>query len=321
MATRITTLGLGKTGISVGLALPGEKKGIIRVGFDEDKELVKYAKKVKAFDEFAKNAETAVAQADIVILDLPVDRLRLIFSTVAHKMKANSILVNTAPLVGASTRWAAELLPENIHYINAIPAYNYESLQDVNKEPTNARADLFEGSLVFIAADVNTRQELINIIVDLVVLLGGTPYFSEPDEVDGLIANVIVLPQLVAAALGGATMLQPGWDDTMRLAGNVFNIALKPLELVNEAEDYGISMMQNRKNLMPVLEKYIQVLQQIQTYIVEEDTDALTAFMVDVLLTRKEWLEKRKEGKWDYYLSSSIPLKQEARRRFSGFSS
>ncbi|KUK46449.1 MAG: Putative prephenate dehydrogenase [Anaerolinea thermophila] len=321
MATRITTLGLGKTGISVGLALPGEKKGIIRVGFDEDKELVKYAKKVKAFDEYASSAEAAVAQADIVILDLPVDRLRLIFSTVAQKMKANSILVNMAPLVGASTRWAAELLPENIYYINAIPAFNYESLQDVNKEPGNARADLFEKSLVFIAGDVNTRQELINVTVDLVVLLGGTPYFSEPDEVDGLIANVIVLPQLIAAALAGATMLQPGWDDNKRLAGNIFNLALKPLELVNEAEDYGISMMQNRKNLLPVLEKYIQVLQQIQQLIIDEDTDGLTAFMVDVLLTRKEWLEKRKEGKWDYYLSSSIPLKQEALRRFSGFSS
>jgi len=321
MATRITTIGLGKTGISVGLALPGEKKGIIRVGFDEDKELIKYAKKVKAFDEFAKNAETAVAQADIVILDLPVDRLRLIFSTVAHKMKPNSILVNTAPLVGASTRWAEELLPENVHYINAIPAYNYESLQDVNKEPTNARADLFEGSLVFIAADVNTRQELINVVVDLVVLLGGTPYFTDPDEVDGLIANVIVLPQLIAAALGGATMLQPGWDDNQRLAGSIYNLALKPLELVNEAEDYGISIMQNRENLLPVLDKYIQVLQRIHLLVEKEDSEGLSDFLIDILLTRKEWLAKRKEGKWNYDLSSSIPLKQEALRHFSGYAS
>jgi prephenate dehydrogenase len=321
MTTRITTLGLGKTGISIGLSLPGEKKGITRVGFDEDKELVKIAKKAKAFDEYASNIDKAVSQADIVALDIPVDRLRTVFVSIAPKMKNDSIIINLAPLASASVRWAQELLPETIHFINMIPALNYDSLDDVLKDPKQARADLFEKSPIFIAGDAKTRREVIAVVVDFAVLLGGTPYFADPGELDGLIANVVLLPQVVAAALAGSTMLQPGWDDTQRLAGSIYNLALKPLELVNEAEDYGISIMQNRQNLLPVLEKYIRVLQRLQRLVEKEDSEGLSDFLIDVLLTRKEWLNKRKEGKWNYDLSSSIPLKQEALRRFSSYSS
>jgi hypothetical protein len=116
-------------------------------------------------------------------------------------------------------------------------------------------------------------------------------------------------------------MLQPGWDDNQRLAGNIFHLALKPLELVNETEDYGISILQNKQNILPILEKFIAVLQHIQRLVIDEDSEGLKDLLTDILLTRKEWLDKRKEGKWNYYLSSSIPLKQDALKRFSNFSS
>ena len=148
MTTRITILGLGKTGISIGLSLAGEKKGITRIGFDEDKELIKIAKKAKAFDEYATNIDAAVSRADIVALDIPVDRLRTVFVSIAPKMKNNSIIINLAPLASASARWAQELLPATIHFINMIPALNYDSLDDVLKDPKQARADLFEKSLI-----------------------------------------------------------------------------------------------------------------------------------------------------------------------------
>jgi len=282
---------------------------------------VKIEEKAKAFDDYPSNFKAAVSKADIVVLDIPVDRLRAVFVSIAPNMKPNGIVINLAPLAAAAARWAQDLLPESIHFINMIPALNYDSLDDVLKDPKNARADLFEKSLIFIAGDTNTRQEVIDVAVDFAVLLGGTPYFADPGEVDGLISNVVLLPQIIAAALAGSTMLQPGWDDNQRLAGSIYHLALKPLELVNEAEDYGISIMQNRDNLLPVLEKYIQVLQQLQQLVEKEDSEGLSDFLIDVLLTRKEWLAKRKEGKWNYALSSSIPLKQEALRRFSGFSS
>ncbi|RJQ42953.1 MAG: prephenate dehydrogenase/arogenate dehydrogenase family protein [Anaerolineaceae bacterium] len=321
MTTRITVLGLGKTGISIGLALEDAKKGVLRTGFDEDKELKNLAKKTKAFDEYPSNITDAIKQADIIVLDLPVDRLRTVFITVAPTMKPNSILINMSPLVKASSKWAEELLPKNVHFISAIPAFSYESMEDVNKEPRNARADLFTKSMMFIAGDAKIRKEVIDVVVDFAVLLGATPYFTDLDEVEGLIANVILLPQLAAAALASSTMLQPGWDDNQRLAGNIFHLALKPLELVNETEDYGISILQNKQNILPILEKFIAVLQHIQRLVIDEDSEGLKDLLTDILLTRKEWLDKRKEGKWNYYLSSSIPLKQDALKRFSNFSS
>ena len=321
MATRIAVLGLGKTGISVGLALEDAKKSVIRVGFDEDKELKNLAKKKKAFDDYPANIKEAIKQADIVVLDIPVNKLRTVFTAITSDLNPNSIVVNMSPLVKTSNKWAEELLPANVYFISAIPAFSYESLEDVNKEPGSAQANLFEKSMMFIAGDAKLRKEVIDVAVDFAVLLGATPYFTDLDEVEGLIANVILLPELAAAALADSTMLQPGWDDNQRLAGNIYHLALKPLELVNETEDYGISIFQNKQNILPILEKFILAMQQIQQMIERDDHEGLTDLLRDILLTRQEWLNKRKQGKWNQFLASSIPLKQDAIKRFSNHSS
>jgi len=321
MATRIAVLGLGKMGISVGLALEDAKKSVIRVGFDEDKELKNLAKKKKAFDDYPANIKEAIKQADIVVLDIPVNKLRTVFTAITSDLKPNSIVVNMSPLVKTSNKWAEELLPANVYFISAIPAFSYESLEDVNKEPGSAQANLFEKSMMFIAGDAKLRKEVIDVAVDFAVLLGATPYFTDLDEVEGLIANVILLPELAAAALADSTMLQPGWDDNQRLAGNIYHLALKPLELVNETEDYGISIFQNKQNILPILEKFILAMQQIQQMIERDDHEGLTDLLRDILLTRQEWLNKRKQGKWNQFLASSIPLKQDAIKRFSNHSS
>lgn len=321
MATRVSVLGLGKTGISVGLALEEAKKSVIRAGYDEDAELKKLAKKKKAFDEFPTKINEAVSQSDIIVLDIPVDKLRTVFSVIAPALKPNTVLVNMTPIVKAASKWADELLPESIYFISAVPAFSYENIEDVNKEPADAHAELFQKSMMFIAGNPDLRKEVIDVVVDLAVLLGATPYFTDPDEVEGLISNVILLPELVSAALAGSTMLQPGWDDNQRLAGNIFHLALKPLELVNETDEYGISIIQNKENILPILEKYIAVLQQIQKMITEEDHEGLEDLLRDILLTRQEWLNKRKQGKWNQFLTTSIPLKQEALKRYSNHSS
>jgi len=321
MATRIAVLGLGKTGISVGLALEDAKKSVIRIGFDEDKELKNLAKKKKAFDDYPANIKEAIKQADIVVLDIPVNKLRTVFTAITSDLNPNSIVVNMSPLVKTSNKWAEELLPANVYFISAIPAFSYESLEDVNKEPGSAQANLFEKSMMFIAGDAKLRKEVIDVAVDFAVLLGATPYFTDLDEVEGLIANVILLPELAAAALADSTMLQPGWDDNQRLAGNIYHLALKPLELVNETEDYGISIFQNKQNILPILEKFILAMQQIQQMIERDDHEGLTDLLRDILLTRQEWLNKRKQGKWNQFLASSIPLKQDAIKRFSNHSS
>ena len=321
MATRISVLGLGKTGISVGLALEKAKNGVIRAGYDEDGELKKLAKKKAAFDEYPNKIDDAVSQSDIVVLDIPVDKLRTVFSVITPSLKPNTILVNMTPVVNASNKWAEELLPENVHFISAIPAFANENIEDVNKEPADAHANLFSKSMIFIASKTDLRKEVIDVVVDLAVLLDAIPYFTDPDELEGLISNVILLPELVSAALAGSTMLQPGWDDTQRLAGNIFHLALKPLELVNETDDYGISIMHNKENILPILEKYIAVLQQMQQMIAKEDHEGLTDLLRDILLTRQEWLNTRKQGKWGQFLTTSIPLKQEALKRFANYSS
>ncbi|MGB4978212.1 MAG: prephenate dehydrogenase/arogenate dehydrogenase family protein, partial [Anaerolineae bacterium] len=66
-------MGLGLIGISIGLALKqsvGQQSFLI-VGHDKNIAAAEYARKVKAVDRTDSNLVSAIAAADLVILDLP----------------------------------------------------------------------------------------------------------------------------------------------------------------------------------------------------------------------------------------------------------
>jgi hypothetical protein len=95
MATRITVLGLGKTGISVGLALGDVKKGVIRVGFDEDKELKNLAKKKKSFDGI-RYIRDAIQESRSCCAGYPVNNCAPHCGDCSF-FKPNSIVINRHP--------------------------------------------------------------------------------------------------------------------------------------------------------------------------------------------------------------------------------
>ena len=75
MTTNITFIGLGQIGTSVGLALAKQGKKFYRVGHDIDSGRTNQAKKMGALEKVSFNLPSAVSEADIVFLGLPVDQI------------------------------------------------------------------------------------------------------------------------------------------------------------------------------------------------------------------------------------------------------
>jgi prephenate dehydrogenase len=76
MAVNITIIGLGQIGTSVGLALADKTELVYRLGHDRELGKARKAKKMGALDKVSLNLPSAVRDADLVLLALPVGSVR-----------------------------------------------------------------------------------------------------------------------------------------------------------------------------------------------------------------------------------------------------
>ncbi len=76
MAVKITIIGTGQVGASIGLALSAHPDLFLRVGHDKDLSAANRAKALGAVDKVDYNLPSSVADAAVVILALPQDQIR-----------------------------------------------------------------------------------------------------------------------------------------------------------------------------------------------------------------------------------------------------
>lgn len=298
MTVQITIIGLGQIGASIGLGLADQGEIIRRVGHDREIEIAHQAEKLGALDKAMNNLPAAVRQADLVILSLPMDQIRETMNLVAPHLKEGAVVMDTGPVKEVVAAWAGELLPGDRYYIGLTPVINPAYLHAPDSGLEAAHADLFRGGLIAIAAPPHSSSEAIKLAADLTRLLGATPLFADPIELDGLMAATHQLPQLLAAALLNATVDQPGWREGRKVAGRAYAEATGPIVHLSEPKSLRTSVMFNRDNLLRLIDSTSAALQTIRADIEEEDFDALEDRLERAHNGRELWWKQRQAGDW-----------------------
>jgi prephenate dehydrogenase len=111
MTIQITIVGLGQIGTSVGLALADQAELVQRIGHDRELGIARKAEKMGALDKVAINLPSAVEEADIILLSLPVDQIRETLNVIKEDIKEGAVVMDTSPVKPAVAGWASELLP------------------------------------------------------------------------------------------------------------------------------------------------------------------------------------------------------------------
>src|SRR5512138_4030418 len=111
MPVQITIIGLNQIGASIGLALAKVKDQVTRIGNDREPTIARQAEKAGAVDKTVFNLPSAVREADVVILALPVDEIRETIEIIAQDLKPGSVMIDTSPVKGPVLEWVKELLP------------------------------------------------------------------------------------------------------------------------------------------------------------------------------------------------------------------
>lgn len=319
MTVQITIIGLGQIGASMGLSLAAHKESILRVGHDKKTGVEQEALKKGAFDIVEHNLPSAVKDARLVVLSIPVSQVRGTLELIAPDLKPGTVVLDTSPVKADVAKSAKELLPEGCYHIGLVPALNPESLHNLQFGLDAARPDLFSNSLFLVDTPPGTPEEAMVLAMDFVRLLGAEPLLSDLIESDGLMSTTHLLPQLVAASLLNATIDQPGWQEARKIAGRAYAAVTAGLAYQDEIDSLRMSVLQNRANLVRSLDVTIAALRGFREDIEKGDEDGVTARLEAALEGRQRWLRERMAVDWkNETRSETFEMPSFTKRLFGG---
>jgi prephenate dehydrogenase len=298
MTVQITIVGLGQIGSSIGLALKAHDVNVYRVGHDKDPQAAKEAQKAGAVDDVKYNLPASVREAKIVILALPLAAMRETFEVIAPDLQEGTLILDTAPAKATVAAWAQELLPPGRFYIGMTPAINPEYLHGTDFGVKAARADLFEKGLMVVNAPHGTPGNVFNLAMEFVNLLGAMPLLMDTTEADGIFSAMHTLPQLAAAALLGATVDMPGWQEARKVAGRPYAAVTAGVAYHDDVLSLGKIALENRQNIVRLLNTYIASLISLRDDIEANNQEAVLSQLEDALQGRIRWFDERVAAEW-----------------------
>lgn len=282
--SRITIVGLGLIGGSLGLALQRVKTNFEIMGHDLDHAVAGRAQKLGAVDKTDWNLISACEGADLIFIATPVMAIKETLSAIAPYLKPGCIVTDTATTKRQVMQWAEEILPDTVNFVGGDPL--------VGKEGTGidaASADLFTGALYCLIPLPDTEPEAVRLLADLVSLIGARPYFIGAAEHDGLVAGIDHLPFILSTALLNATSRSASWREMRRMASYTFREATRfASEDPHTCRDICLT---NRQSIVRWIDACLESLREVRELVAAEDGEGLESLFTEMLTTRGKWLQ------------------------------
>lgn len=295
---RVTIIGLGKTGGSLGLALSRKSEQIQRTGHDRDITVAKEAQKAGAIDTVAINLHQAVQDADVVFLSIPFDQVRETLQQIALDLKEGAVLVDLSPAKQKIGEWAKEFLPARRYYVGWNVAINPAYLQDTHKGIGASRQDYFHQGVVAVTAPAGTPAEVFELMTGLIKSIGAEPLFADPLEMDGVLAEAQVIPQLLSALMVYTLTRQPGWREARKFAAQDFLEMGLPLVSSISAQELSQTLFANRELIRRLMNELLIVLVEWREYLLDGEIESITQSLLDAQQSFEKWQTERRAANW-----------------------
>jgi prephenate dehydrogenase len=305
---RVSIIGLGLIGGSIGLGLAANTKDIHILGHDIDPSRGRLAKKMGAVHESHMNLVKACQDADVVIIATPITAIRETLELIAPHLRQGCVITDTATLKEPVLAWAAETLPAGVPFVGGDPMLNPNAPSNDMTAPQgleHASADLFHNALYALCPGNKTPPAAVKRVSDMINLLKARPLYMDPIEHDGMRAAVEGLPALTGLALMQEVSGAPGWKETRKLADHAFGMATA--SLAGDIEAQRAFFLLNADYLLPRIDAFIHTLAQLRDKIAAQDASALEKVFERASSARAHWLIDRAGGDWEQDLMELSP--------------
>jgi prephenate dehydrogenase len=292
--SKITIIGTGLIGSSIGLNLMARKdRQYDVIGIDRDRENARTAKKIGAVDREVPSLEEALEGSGLVILAVPVQGARKVLEEGARYLSEGAIITDTCSTKCDILQWAAEFLPESVHFVGGHPMAGREK-----SGPGAASADLFKDATWAITPSPRAHEGAVGTVLGMVESFGAVPLYIDPKEHDTYAAAVSHVPLLLSVGLFRMVRDSKGWEDAALLAGPAFK-DLTRLASGDPTMSRDI-MATNREAVVHWLDRFIVELTSIRGAL-EDGGQVVTDLFASTQLDRENFIlnppmRRRPEG-------------------------
>ncbi|MEY2466327.1 MAG: prephenate dehydrogenase, partial [Verrucomicrobiota bacterium] len=280
---KITIIGVGLLGGSLGLAIKKRKLAGEVVGYVRRAASVAECKNFRAVDSCERDLKKAVTGADLIVLCTPLTRMRPLVEQMIPAIKRGAIITDVGSVKGSVVKDLETLIAKSgAHFIGSHPMAGAEKTG-----VSAAREDLFVNAVCVVTPTKKSNKAALQKVEQFWKSVGGRLLTLTPELHDTLVSRSSHLPHILAATLANLVLnpthpkQQPllcatGFRDTTRIASG-------------SPEMWRDIALTNRKNLSESLDSFIRDLQKIQKALKKTDAKTVTNFFEQAKARRDAW--------------------------------
>ncbi len=278
---RISIIGVGLLGGSIGLAVKSNALPFHVVGYGHRRSTLDKALEVGAIDEASDDLAAAVSGASLVILCTPVLLFDQILKTIAPALADNTIVTDVGSTKRSVVQQAESALPPHASFVGSHPMAGSEK-----RGVEYARPDLFQGALCITTPSINTSTTALEQVEQFWRSIGMRITRLSPIDHDRLLADVSHLPHALAAAL---VNLQD--EAALRLAGKGFLDATRIAG--GDGALWRDILLDNRDNVRDSIGRLRTQLDHLLAMLDKNDADALANWLNNGSQRREALLKEK----------------------------
>lgn len=191
---RVTIIGLGLIGGSLGRALRERRLVEDIVGYDNNSAVTAAALMIGAVDAGCAELAKAVEDSDVIVLCTPLSTTRDIFDAIAPHLKPGAIVTDVGSVKGQIMQEVADVLPPKCSFVPGHPIAGSE-----RSGPEAGSADMFKGKQVILTPE-NENNLAVKRVKKLWEAIGGKVECCDAAFHDGVFGITSHVPHLLAFA-------------------------------------------------------------------------------------------------------------------------
>ena len=256
---KITIIGVGLIGGSLGLALKEKKPNFKIIGIDKQ-EIIEKDITRGAIDEGMVNLEEGIKEADVVILATPVKTILDLLPQINPFLKRGCLVTDTGSTKGQVVERANEVLSKDVFFIGGHPMAGSEKYGI-----EEADSHLFQDKTYILTPSKKSNLIALKKIFLLINTIGAKRLILDPLEHDRVAGAISHLPQILAVSLTNTISMlaqEENNSNYFKAIGGGFRdmtrIALSPCKIWEDICDT------NQENILKMIQEFRNYLEVIE---------------------------------------------------------
>jgi prephenate dehydrogenase len=280
---KVTLVGVGLLGGSLGLALKQRRLAQSVVGFVRRPASVRECEKIGAVDLATQDLGGAVTGADLVVLCTPIAQMRSLTEKLVPFLSANAVVTDVGSVKKNVVRELSSLVSKaGAHFVGSHPMAGSEKTG-----VAAAQAGLFIDAVCVVTPEPRSSRAAVREVIELWKSVGSRVLRLTPEAHDHLVSRSSHLPHVVAAQLSNlvlnpqnpkhlAMLCANGFRDTTRIASG-------------SPEMWRDIALANRENLLQALDSFTGGLTRFKRALKNGDAAAISHFFEEAKARRDKW--------------------------------